>query len=94
MSISFGTVKKAYDEAMVQGNPIEWKRLTDHLLAGGNLASLIDGIAYAKSNGAKLSLECACARQLYAHAKYQLSLRKYLEPFIQSGVKDLDNAPL
>ena len=94
VDVPFGSVKRPYDKARAHGIVVDWKQLVDHHLAGGNLASLIDGIAYVNETGAKLSLEHAFARQLVAQFRYQMTMRQYLEPFIQSGIKDLDNAPL
>lgn len=92
--IPFAAVKKAHNQAAAQGIPMDWKMLTNHFLAGGDLTSLVEGMAYAKSRGATLRPDGACVRQLYAQSKYQLSLKQYLEPFIEKGIKDLDKASL
>ena len=87
--IPFARVKKCYDAAALCGIPIEWKVLFMHLLAGGDLNELIDGLQYARAGAAKLTVQQACAYQLYARARYQISLRDWLVPFIQSGIRDL-----
>ena len=90
MGTSFTELKRAYDLAAAHGVEIEWNRLVVHKLAGGDIDSLVRGLIYARERGARISLGCACACEYLARLQYQLSLRDWLEPVIDSGATDID----
>ena len=94
MGPPFFEVMKAYDKAASHGVQIDWETLVTHRLVSGSLDSLISGLIYAKERGVKMSIACACARDLYARAKYELCLKDWLQPVIDAGIDDISKAPL
>lgn len=79
---------------MANGVPVEWSTLSTHRLAGGDLESLVDGLIFAKERSLEMSIQCACARELYARVKHRVSLRDSLVPMAEAGIRDIDREPL
>jgi uncharacterized protein YqfA (UPF0365 family) len=91
-NIPFWTIKRAHKRALDHSISVAWDDLAAHFLAGGSVQSLVDGLVYAQSVGIILPYRTACAQELIARMSYRISLREYLTPFVQEGMRDFTNA--
>jgi len=90
----FGEIKRAYTKARGAGMAIDWNFLGAHSQAGGDVESLVDGLIYAQEEKIVLPLEKAAAYELVAKMSHRISLRDYLTPFVQEGIRHHSKMPL